>query len=76
MTTKRKHQEVTLKEKQEALKLIEKGRKNEDVAKKYSIPGSTLATQNIGNIFDAFENSLLKRQRIKTGTHEKLSQAL
>ena len=44
MATKRKHQEVTLKEKWEALKLIEKGRKNEDVAKKYSIPGSTLAT--------------------------------
>ena len=27
-------------------------------------------------IFDAFENSSLKRQRIKTGTQEKLSEAL
>ena len=78
MATKRKHQEVTLKVKNEALKELEKGRQNKHVAKKYGIPGSTLATwkKNKEKIFDAFENSSLKRQRIKTGTHEKLSEAL
>ena len=63
MATRRKHREVTLKVKFEALKELEKGRQNKDVAKQYGIPGSTLATwkKNKENIFDAFENSSLKR---------------
>ena len=44
MATKRKHHEVTLKVKYEALKELEKGRPNKDVANQFSIPGSTLAT--------------------------------
>ena len=44
MATKRKHDEVTLKVKFEALKELEKGRPNKDVANQFSIPGSTLAT--------------------------------
>ena len=39
MATKRKHREVTLKVKFEALKELEKGRQNKDVAKQYGIPG-------------------------------------
>ena len=78
MATKSKHQEVTLKVKYEALKELEKGRQNKDIAKQYGIPGSTLASckKNKEKIFDAFENSSLKCQRIKTGTYEKLNEVL
>ena len=44
MTTKRKHHEVTLEVKYEALKKLKRGRPNKDVANQFSIPGSTLAT--------------------------------
>ena len=37
MATKRKHHEVTLKVKYEALKELEKGRPNKDVANQFSI---------------------------------------
>ena len=78
MATKRKHHEVTLKVKYEALKELEKGRTNKDVANQFSIPGGTLATwkKNIEKIFEAFQNSSLKRQRVKTRTYEKLNEAL
>ena len=76
--TKRKHREVTLKVKYEALKELEKGRPNKDVAKRFSIPGSTLAIwkKNKEKIFGAFQNLSLKRQRVKAGTYEKLNKAL
>ena len=78
MATKRKHQEVTLKVKYEALKQLEKGRPNKGVENQFSIPGSTLATwkNNKEKIFEAFQNSSLKRQRVKTGTYKKLNEAL
>ena len=78
MATKRKNHEVTLKVKYEALKELEKGRPNKGVANQFSIPGSTLATwkNNKEKIFEAFQNSSLKRQRVKTGTYEKLNEAL
>ena len=62
MAAKRKHNEVTLKVKYNALKELEKGRPNKDVANQFSIPGSTLDTwkKNKKKIFDAFENSSLK----------------
>ena len=62
MTAKRKHHEVTLKVKYEALKELEKGQPNKRVANQFSIPGSTLATwkKNREKIFEAFQNSLLK----------------
>ena len=44
MATKRKHHDVTLKVKYEALKKLEKGRPNKNVANQFSIPSSTLAT--------------------------------
>ena len=43
MATKRKHHEVTLKIKYEALKELEKGTPNKDVVNQFSIPGSTFA---------------------------------
>ena len=78
MATKRKHHEVTLKVKYEALKELEKGRPNKDVANQFSISGSTLATwkKNKEKIFEAFQNSSLKQQRVNTGTYEKLKEAL
>ena len=78
MATKRKHHEVTLKVKYEALKELEKGRPNKGVANQFSIPGSTLATwkKNKEKIFEAFQNSSLKQQRAKTGTYRKLNEAL
>ena len=62
MATKRKHHEVTLKVKYEALKELEKGKRNKDVANQFSIPASTLATwkKNKEKIFEAFQNSSLK----------------
>ena len=75
MITKRKHHEVTLKVKYETLKeLEEKGGPNEGVANQFSIPGSTVATwkKNKEKIFEAFQNLSLKRQRVKTGTYEKV----
>ena len=64
MITKRKHHEVTLKVKYEALKELDKGRPNKSVANQFSIPGSTLTTwkKNREKVFEAFQNSFLKRQ--------------
>ena len=78
MATKGKHCEVTLKVKYNALKELEKGRLNKDVAEEFKIPSSTLATwkKNKDKIFTAFENSSLKRQRIKTDKYDKLNEAL
>ena len=78
MATKRKYHEVALKVKYEALKEVEKGRSNKGIANQFSIPGSTFATwkKNKEKIFEAFPNSSLKRQRLKSGTYEKSSEAL
>ena len=67
IASERKHHKVTLKVKYEALKELEKGRPDKDVANQFSIPGSTLATwkKNKEKIFEAFQNSSLKRQRVK-----------
>ena len=50
---------MTLKVKYEALKELEKGRPNKDIAKQFNIPGSTLTTwkKNKEKIFEAFQNS-------------------
>ena len=78
MATKKTHHEVTLKVKYKALKELEKGRPNKDVANQFNIPGSTLATwkKNKEKIFEVFQNSSLKRQRVKTGTYENVNEAL
>ena len=64
MALKRKHREVTLKVKYKALKELENGRPNKDVANQFCVPGSTLATwkKNKEKIFADFQNSSLKRK--------------
>ena len=68
IATKRKHHEVTLKVKYEALKELEKDRPNKGVAKQLSIPGSTFTTwkKNKEKIFEAFQNSSFKQKRVKS----------
>ena len=58
MATKRKHHEVTLKVKYEALKELKKGRPNKDITNQFSIPSSTLAIwkKTKKKIFGAFQN--------------------
>jgi len=75
---KRKHNEVTLKVKYEALRDLEEGMSNKDASIKYSVPSSTLSTwkNNKEKIFLAFKNSSLKRQRVKTDKYEKLNESL
>ena len=77
-TTKRKHTEVTLQIKYQALQELEKGRTCKDVAAKFNVPGSTLSTwkKNKEKIFEAFQGSSLKRRRVKVGAYEKVNQAL
>ena len=60
------------------IKELEKGSPNKGVANQFSIPGSTLTTwkNNKKTIFEAFQNSSVKRQRVKTWTYEKLNEAL
>ena len=69
---------MTLKVNYETLKELEKGRPNKDAASQFSIPGSTLDTwkKNKEKIFESFQNSSLKRQRVKTGTYKKLNETL
>ena len=56
--------QLTLKVKYEALKKLEKGRPNKDVANQSCILGGTLATwnKNKRKIFEDFQNSSLKRK--------------
>ena len=77
-TTKRKHTEVTLQIQYQALQELEKGRTCKDVAAKFNVPGSTLSTwkKNKEKIFEVFQGSLLKRQRVKVGAYEKVNRAL
>ena len=67
MAAKSKHHEVALKVKYKSLKELEKSRLYKDVVNQFSIPGSTLATwkKNKEKIFEAFQNSSLKQQRVK-----------
>ena len=80
MATERKHHEVTLKVKYEALKELEKDMTNKHVENKFSIPSSTLATwkknnnkkKNLWN----FSKFTTKTTRVKTGKYEKLNKSL
>ena len=78
MATKRKHVEVTLKIKYEALQELEKGKSAKNVAAKFNVPGSTLCTKkkNKEKIYDTFKTSSPSRQRVKVGVYEKVNQAL
>ena len=78
IATKRKHYKVTLKVKYEALKELEKVRPNKGVANQFSIPGSTFATwkKKKRKTLCSFSKFITERHRVKTGTYEKLNEAL
>ena len=63
--------------KYEALKELEKGGPNKDVANQFYTPASTLATwkKNKKNIW-RFSKFITETKRVKTGTYEKLTEAL
>ena len=72
MATKINHNEVTLKTKYETLKEFDKNRPNKEVAIQFNVPESTLINwkKNKEKIYQAFQNSSLKRQRVKVGIYE------
>ena len=70
---KRKHVHKTLQEKCHALKDIEKGLPNRDVATKYGVPKNTISTwiKNKDKILSSLEKGQnVKRQKIHAGAHE------
>ena len=72
---KRKLDINSLKEKYEALKDLEKGLSNKDVAVKYGIPRNTVSTwlKNKEKIVSAFESGKNpKRQKLKTAENDNL----
>ena len=72
---KRKHVHKTLQEKCQALKDIEKGLPNKDVATKYGVPKTTIATwiKSKDKILSSFEKGAnVKRRKLRAGAHETL----
>ena len=73
MVGKRKQTHKTLCEKCQALKGLEKGESNTDVAAKYNVLKNTLSTwaKNKEKLFDALKKGTnVKRQKLKSGNHE------
>ena len=69
----------TLREKCQALKDLEKGESNKDVAAKYNLLKNTLSTwvNNKEKLFDALKKGTnVKRQKLKSGNHELVDQAI
>ena len=75
----RKYTHKTFREKCQALKDLEKGESNKDVAAKYNVPKNTLSTwvKNKEKLFDALTNGTnVKRQKLKLGNHELVDQVI
>ena len=79
---KRKYTHKTLREKFQALKDLEKGKSNKDVAAKYNIPKNTLSiwVKNKEKLFHASKKGtnvkVLTREKLKSGNHELVDQAI
>ena len=76
---KRKYTHKTLREKCQALKNLEKGESNKNVAAKYNVPKNTLSTwvKNKEKLSDALKKgSNVKRQKLESGNHELVDQAI
>ena len=76
---KRKYTHKTLREKCQALKDLEKGESNKDVAAKYNVPKNTLSTwvKKKIKLFDALKKGTnVKRQKLRPGNHEFMDQAI
>ena len=70
---KRKYTHKTLREKCQALRYLEKGKSNKDVATKYNVPKNILSTCK--KLFDAL-GANVKRQNLKPGNDELVDQAI
>ena len=76
---KQKYTHKTLREKCQALKDLEKGESNKDVAAKYNVPKNILSTlvKNKEKLLDALKKETnVKRQKSKLGNHELVNQAI
>ena len=70
---KQKYSQETLREKFQALKDLEKGQSNKDVAAKHNVPKNTLSTwvKNKEKPFDVLKKRTnVKIQKLKSGNHE------
>ena len=80
MLGKRKLQNKTVSQKYNALKDLEKGLSNKEVAAKYGVPKNTLSTwvKNKQKIFSTFEQSKVtaKRKKLRTGAYDDVDQAV
>ena len=76
---KHKHVYKTLQEKCQALKDIEKGLRNKDVATKYGVLKNTISTRikNKDKILSSLEKGQnVKRRKLRAGAHEALDAAI
>ena len=76
---KRKYNHKSLREKCQALKDLEKGMSNKDVAAKYNVPKTTLSTwvKNKEKLLDSLEKGTnVKRQKLRTGNFELVDKAV
>ena len=76
---KRKHVHKTLQEKCQALKDIEKGLPNKDVATKYGVPKNTISTwiKNKDKMLSSLEKGQnVKHRKLRAGAHEALDAAV
>ena len=76
---KRKHVHKTLQGKCQALKEIEKGLPNKDVATKYGVPKNTISKwiKNKDKILSSLEKGQnVKPQKLRAGAHEALDAAV
>ena len=76
---KRKYNHKSLREKCQALKDLEKGMSNKDVAPKYNVPKITLSTwvKNKEKLLDSLEKGTnVKRQKLRTGNFELVDKAV
>ena len=76
---KRKYTHKTLREKCQALKDLEKGESNKDLAAKCNVPKNTLSTwvRTKEKLFDALKKGTnVKRQKLKSSNHELVDQAI
>ena len=78
VTGERKYINKTLRVKCKALKDLEKGESNKDVAANYNVPKITLSTwiKSKEKLFDAPKKGTnVKRQKLKSNNHELVNQA-
>ena len=78
MTGKQKYNQKTLHEKCQALKDLDKGESNKDVAAKYNVPKNTLSTwvKNKEKLDALKKETNVKKQKLKSGNHELVDQAI